>query len=204
MARSLTFNMGDQAFQCGMEKVDRNKLYGWVDTVAYDKDGQACSLGSISSDGMHLFSKGCFEQGYLDSNGRWIDKDQIQMLDADNQPVVKQESSFNQSITLGDTVPVDTYLAHVIKSVYQLESDANLLDAVKKSDEIFCFPFNYYASYQPDTAFLIESDGNLFMTIGQHAGFEFIELQNIDNSVLEDDEEDEDSNDDDEIDFSMF
>lgn len=204
MARSLTFNMGSNAFQCGMEKVDRNKLYGWIDTVAYDKDGQECSLGSISNDGMHVFSRGCFEQGYVDMRGQWIDKDQMQMLDADNQLVAKNESSFNQSISLTDTVPVDTYLSHVIKSVYQLEADKALLDAVKKSEEIFCFPFNYYASYQPDTAFLIESEGNLFMTIGQHTGFDFIEMQHIDNSVLEDDEDDEESSDEDEIDFSMF
>jgi hypothetical protein len=204
MARSLTFNMGNTSFQCGMEKIDRNKLYGWVDTVAYDKAGQECTLGSISSDGMHVFSKGCFEQGYLDMRGHWVDKDQMQMLDADNQPLVKHESSFNQAVALADTVPVDTYLAHVIKSVYQLEADAELIETVKKSEEIFCFPFNYYASYQPDTAFLIESDGNLFMAIGQHAGFDFVEMQQIDNSILEDDEDDEESNDEDEIDFSMF
>lgn len=203
MARSLKFALGDQYFNCDLQKVDRNKLYGWVDTVAVDKDGKECHIGSISSDGMHIFSKGSFEQGYLDVSGHWLERDALGVVDADNQLLEKKESSFNSDIPLSDTVSVDTYLAHVIKSVYQLETDAALLEHVKKSAEIFCFPFNYYASHNPDTAFLIENDGNLFMTIGQHCGFEFIEMQNIESPLLEDDEDEEESDEDD-IDFSMF
>mgnify|MGYP001569781997 CR=1 FL=1 len=203
MARNLKFALGGQPFTCELHKVDRDKLYGWVDTVAVDKDGKECHIGSISTDGMHLFSRGSFELGYLDVGGHWLERDALSVVDADNQLLEKRESSFNAEIALVDTVPIDTYLAHAIKSVYQLEADPALLEQVKACAEIYCFEFNYYASYDPNTAFLIESDGNLFMTIGQHCGFDYVQLHNIESTLLEDDEEEEESDDDD-IDFSMF
>lgn len=203
MARSLKFALGVEQFVCELQKVDRNKLYGWVDTVAVDINGKECHTGSISNDGMHIFSRGSFEQGYLNNAGVWLERDCVQVVDADNQVLEKVESSFNGEIPLMDTVPVDTYLAQVIKSVYQLDADTQLLEQVKACSEIYCFPFNYYASHNPDTAFLIENEGNLFMTIGQHSGFEFIEMQNIDSTLLEDDDDEEESDEDD-IDFSMF
>ena len=88
------------------------------------------------------------------------------------------------------------------KSLYLLEADAALLERVKTSTDIFCFPFNDYTSHWPDAAFLLESDGHLFMAIGEHCGLQYLEMQNLEDRVLEDHADDEDG--DDEIDFSMF
>ncbi len=200
MARSLQFSTASQQFECEIEKVDRNKLYGWVDKKAFDREGNECYFGSISSDGMHMFGKGAFEQGYVSASGAWLDSKQLKVVDADNQPLEKQESSFKDVIDLSDTVSVDVYLMHAAKSVYHLQASEELIKMVAENDEIYAFPFNYYASHSPDSAFLIESEGELFMVVAQHCGFEFLEMQTVEPAVLEDDEDD----DDDDIDFSMF
>lgn len=200
MARSLQFAIGDQEIQCEIAKLDRDKLYGWVKKQAFDKDDNECFFGSISSDGMHIFGKESFELGYLAQDGQWLERSALKVVDMDNEPLTKQEASFKSNITLEDTVPVDTYLMHTAKSVYHLAPDPALLKLVTESDEIYTFPFNYTASYRSDSAFLVENEGELFMVVGEHCGFEFLEMQTIDTSILEDDDED----DGDDIDFSMF
>jgi len=201
MARSLQFSVAGQEVACEIEKVDRNKLYGWVDKKAFDKADNECYFGSISSDGMHIFGKESFELGYQSDDGTWYERGNLQVVDMDDQMLEQQEASFKQLIALEDTVSVDTYLMHIAKSVYHLAPNAALLQLVRESDEIYSFPFNYTASYKPDAAFLIENEGELFMVVGQHCGFEFLGMQTVDTSVLQDDD---DEDDDDDIDFSMF
>ena len=201
MARSLQFSFAGQEISCEIEKVDRNKLYGWVDKKAFDKAGNECYFGSISSDGMHIFGKESFELGYQSDDGTWYERSKLQVVDMDDQPLQQQEASFKSTIELQDTVSIDTYLMHVAKSVYHLAPDPALLKLVQESEEIYSFPFNYTASYKPDSAFLIENEGELFMVVGQHTGFEFLEMQTVDSSLLEDDEDEGDGDD---IDFSMF
>jgi len=201
MARSLQLNAGGEEFACELEKLDRNKLYGWTETKAFDREGNECYFGSISGDGLHVFGKGAFEQGYLTASGQWLKAADLKVVDADGDVLEKQESSFSDVIALSESVSVDTFLMHTIKSVYQLQASDALVKLVAENDEIYSFPFNYYASHTPDSAFLIVNGGHLFMLVGQHCGFEFLELQTVDSSVLEDDEDEDDDGD---IDFSMF
>lgn len=200
MARSLQFAIGEQQLECEIEKVDRDKLYGRVEKKAFDKDGNECYFGSISSDGMNIFGKESFELGYLSQDGNWLERGQLQVVDMDDEPLPKQDASFKTVIELLDTVPVEEYLNHVAKSVYHLAGSPELLKQVQDCEEIYSFYFNYTASYSPDPAFLIENEGELFMVVGQHCGFEFIEAQAVESPILEDDEDE----DDDDIDFSMF
>ncbi len=200
MARSLQFSDGNESFSVPIEKLDRNKLYGWVDKKYYDRDGSECYFGSLSSDGVSLFGRESFEMGYLNEQGEWCDRSQLTAVDLEGQPLEKVESSFKQTLMLDKTVSHDEFLDHVIKSVYQLDHP-ELLAKVKACEGIFTFPFNYNASISPDPAFLIESDDTLFMLIGQAAGFDFIEPHQVESALLIEDDEDED---DDDIDFSLF
>ncbi len=202
MARPLQFSVAGREVSCAIEKLDRKKLDGWVEKKAFDKAGNECYFGSISADGKHIFGKDSFELGHQSDDGTWLERGQLQMVDMDDQPMEQREASFNQLIELEDTVSVDTYLMHVAKSVYHLAADAALLQQVRECDEIYCFPFNYNASYKPDSAFLIENQGELFMVVGQHSGFEFLGMQTPSSAVLSEDDADDDADDD--IDFGMF
>lgn len=201
MARSLQFIAGNEQYQCEIAKLDRNNLYGRVEKKAFDREGNECYFGSISSDGMHMFGRGAFEQAYFSSNGQWLNSKDLTVVDADNDPLEKQETSFSQEISLSETVSLDTYLMHTAKSVYHLDASDALLTLISETEEIFSFPFNYYTSHTPDSAFLIVSNGELFMVIGQHCGFNYMEMHTAGSAVLNDDSEDDD---DDEIDFSLF
>jgi len=202
MARALKFILNGEEQEVPIEKVDRKKVYGWADKKAIDRDANECFFGSIS-DGMYIFGKESFESCYVDESGQMVDKADLKLVDHDGNELVRIESSFKQVIELDETVSVDEYLNYVARSVYQLAVTDTLLDAVKAADGIFTFKFNYNASYDPDTAFLIHNEGGVFMIVGEDCQFDFVGLEQGETAVLVEDEEDDDE-DDDSMDFGMF
>lgn len=201
MARSLNFSLSGTEVAVSIEKVDRKKIYGWVEKKATDRDDKVCHFGSISSCGMHIFGKESFEQGYLDEQGSWVEKTSLKVANAEGEILEKEEASFKKTIELSETVSIDEYLNHSVKSVYELDAPEEVQNAVKEADGVYKFEFNYTASYSPDPAFLVANEDALFMIVAENCGFDFIGLQEIESAVLVDDEEEEDS---DELDFSMF
>jgi len=202
MARQLTFEHDGVTYDTQMEKVDRRKLYGWVEKRYYDADGDECHFGTITADGTHILGRQSLEQGYLDRDGDWVERDELVAVDEYGDVLEKQDPSFKAPIRLDDKVGVDDYLLYTAKSVYQLDAPPALIAAVRADDEIFVFPFNYVASFQPDAAFLIENAGVLFMVLGEPTGFDYVGLEEVEATILiEDEEEDEES---DIMDFSMM
>ena len=201
MARSLSFKWSGGEAAAEIEKLDRAKLYGWVDKKAVDRDGKECYFGSVSADGLHLFGKESFETGYVDAQeGSWIEKDQLQTIGRDGKVLSKVESSFNQPVELGPRISCDDYLDHVVKSVYQLQATPALLELVRGGEGFLSFSFNYTASFNPDPAFLFENDGELFMVVAEPCRFDFIgPVESV--ALVEEDSDDEDE---DAMDFSMF
>ena len=198
MARSLAFTLGNEELSVPIEKLNRDKVYGWVEKKYVDRNGAECFFGSISEDGTHIFGKEAFESGYVNEAKVWLERSDLTVVNTQGEVLAQHEASFKHAIDLKQTVSIDEFLNHVCKSVYQLDAPQSLIDTIKNSDEIFVFPFNYTASYSPDSAFLIENDNTIFMIVGQPSGFEFIAMQEA-VPLLEDDDEDEED-----IDFSMF
>jgi hypothetical protein len=203
MARGLNFELGGQVCSAAITKLDRDKLYGKVATHYYDRDGKECYFGYVSEDGTMIFGREAFQSGYVNSQGQWIERSELKMVDLEKRPLEKKESSLNQTIVLDKKVSIDEYLGYVANSVYQLDAPAELLSAVENETAIFTFNFNYMASYHTNQAFLIANEGQVFMVVAQPDGFDFIGQQEIQSPLIGDDEDEEEDNDDD-IDFSMF
>ncbi|MGB0385532.1 MAG: hypothetical protein ACPGWR_11970 [Ardenticatenaceae bacterium] len=203
MARSLVFQTNkEEAFS--ITKLDRKKLYGWKEVVAFDSDGEECVRADIEVSASVIIPKGGKALGILDSDGNWVDRKQLKAVYKDGRPAARVPSSFDQAIKLENTVSIDEFLDYSIVSVYILESEEgskDLLKRVKKSSEIYAFPFTYRSSYDPSMAFLIESKGNLFMLVGYLSHFEFVGLEQAADVYVDDEDEDDFE---DEFDFSMM
>ncbi len=195
--KNLTFRIQGQEHQAGVVKVDRKKLYGWIDNKAVDAEGRTCTLGSLSGDGLHIFGSGCFELLYQDTDGNWLARGATQAMDETGRLLEKQPSSFQQVIELDQTVSIDHYLAHTVRAVYELQAPADLVAHVTTVDGFYRFPFNYTAGYSPDAGFLVANDTGLFLVVGEESGYPFIGPDHV--PVPEDiDEDDAD------LDFGMF
>ncbi len=204
MAKELVFKLEGTEFSFGIRKLDRKKLYGWKEVVAVDKDNNQCIKATLDESGSFVIPKGGIALGTVDVNSNWVESADVRAVDEDGADAPKIQSSFDNPIDLLKKVPVETYLDYFIDTVYILEASeetGDLASVVKGSGEIFQFQFNYRTDYQASDAFLIESNGVLFVLAGKKCEFDFLSLEEI--SDLAEIEEDDDEFSDD-LDFSMM
>jgi len=203
MARALNLSFDGNQFALSIQKLDRKKLYGFTQVEVKDEDGKQCELATISDDGKHILPKGSVGYIYLNAKNEYVPSSSIKMVDKDGKPIEKILSSFDvENIELQPAV-IEDYLQLYVKAAYQLvpedeETDlSGLLESLKKHKVLY-FKFNYRTDYDNDDAFLLQSDGHVFMVIGQVSPFEFIGLEKAMDDLVEDDDDDDD------FDFGML
>ncbi len=197
MARALNLSFEGNQVALSIQKLDRKKLYGFTQVEVKDDDGNKCQLATISEDGKHILPKGSVGYIYLNAKNEYVPSSSMKMVDKEGKPIEKILSSFDLENIELQTASIEDYLQMFVKAVYQLipegeETDlSGLLEALKKNKVLY-FKFNYRTDYDNDDAFLIESQGHVFMVIGRISPFEFIGLEKVvEDLVAEDDDEDD-------------
>ena len=204
MARKLTFQLNNQEFDLGINKLDRKKLYGFKETIAQDHEGNDCIKASIDDTGSLIIPKGGIALGIIDSDANWVNKADLKAVNLDGTDAQIVPSSFDAPISLKETVTIDEFLDYSIQYVYQLQSENDintLIENIKNNSEIFTFTFNYRADYEGSNAFIIENDDKLFVLVGYKNNFNFIGLEESTQVSIE---EDKDFSIEDDLDFGML
>lgn len=93
MAKPLNFKIGDQIYDLEPLKLDRKKLYGWVEKIVLDVDDNECNTLSLFPDKAMLIPKGGISQGTITENGNWIDKSDMMYVNNDGTPAELVPSS---------------------------------------------------------------------------------------------------------------
>ncbi len=207
MAKPLVFKLNGNEYPFLPEKIDRRKLYGWTETVALDDDGNECKVVSMDESGTVIIPKGSMGLGMINDRMEWVDKSELIAVDDNGKEVEFYASSFSAPIELDKKVTNEEFLDHSIVSVYQLDEEgefSELLKQVSESKEsIFTFDFNYREGYDTQPAFLIESQGKLFILVGSRMDFEFVGLEQT-GYIDEVGDEEEELSDEIGLDFSMM
>ena len=126
MGRLLEFSIGAESIKLELDKVDRRKIYGWVEKKAFDRHGKECYMGSISDDGLNIFGKESFEQGFVNDAGEWVEKGETILLGEDGNELEEKESSFKSVVELSETVSVDEYLLYNCHRLLNQNSQAEV------------------------------------------------------------------------------
>jgi hypothetical protein len=199
MAQIPIFKFKDFTFEAPLTKVDRKKVYGWVETKYTDDKNNPCNFLTLLDDGKTMVGSGGMGLKSIDETGNEIDKSTLVARYADGSEATLFPSVFEGENELSTEKTLEDYLSMDVKSVYQLNVAGNtkIFDALKTHTVLY-FSFNYRANYDPDDAFILAQNENLFVVVGKINEFVYAELKLP--AVLIDDEE-EDS---DEIDFNMF
>ncbi|MFT5126810.1 MAG: hypothetical protein ACI8W8_000406 [Rhodothermales bacterium] len=200
----MQFEIGGETIGVPIEKVDRRKIYGWVERKAFDRNDSPCYLGSLSGDGLHIFGREAFEQGYMNQAGEWVERGSLVTVNTEGEELPPIPSSFKSNIALSDEVSVDDYLLYNAKSVYQVSGEAAASLAEKVGDRIFQFSFNYNTSYDPDPAFLLNNSEGLFMVVAQRTEFSFIGKDEEADLAAAEEEDADEEDEGDFMDFSMM
>ncbi len=210
MPRSLQFQFGEQQFACEINKVDRSKLYGRVDIETLDLDGGRCSLATLANDGKTLIPFGGTAFGYVNPDGEWITRSELNPVDKDGNPLSAVESSFDNPITLSELASEEEFLDHSIRLCYALKAEpafgGEFLSCLNNG-QIFKLGFSYRGGVSADPAFLLKGDDEtVWLLIGSPSTIEFVNLEQaaICAATQTEDSIDDEEEQSDELDFSML
>lgn len=207
MPRTLKFEFKGHEIECGLNKIDRSKLYGSVDIETRDINGDRCALATLANDGKTLIPYGGTAFGYINNDGEWVERSDLKPVDLTGDKLEVLPSSFDETIVLEHSVTLEEFLDHGIRLCYQLdpeqEFDADFL-AELHCGTIFRFGFLYREGITPDPAFLLsDQDGPVWMMVGKPAQIAFTGLDQaavcFANQDMDDGEEDSDD-----FDFEML
>jgi hypothetical protein len=203
VAKPLVLQVGGQPIAVQLEKVDRDKLYGWIDTEALDEQGRRCELATLAQDGHTLVGEGGRGLAMLTPDGRWIDRKTLRPVDPHGDPLQPSPSTFAAPVELGQTASVDELLEHNVRAVYLLapEGDATPLAAALADGAIYRFPFSFRGGLAPDVGFVLRGhDGGLFLCIGSPTELHYAGLENESAAI----EDEADPGEAEELDFGML
>jgi len=210
MAKPLVFEYRGSQVSFGIQKIDRTKLYGYVDTEVVDEGGRACEVGTLLGDGHSVVGKGGTGIAYLSPDGLWRKKADLRPVDRDGNLIPTAKSTFDTVVPLTDAVTIEDYLSHNVHLIYLLTHEppegmpaqpiAELLEYLR-GGTIYRFPFSYRGGVSASIGFLLAGgDGNLFLCVGVPTTIEYVGLKATAAVVVDpgDDAVEEDA-----LDFSM-
>ena len=189
-----------------LEKIDRDKLYGYVETETLDTVGKPCERALLAGDGHTLAGKGDTAIAYLSPAGLWRDRSQLRAVDVNGVAIMPVKPTFASPVTLdGKETTLDDSLAHRVRLVYRLvpDGDASPAELLAELEEctIFRFPFSYRGGDLADVGFVLSgADGNLYLAVATPCALDYAAL---DTPAAADDGED-DAEEEEELDFSVL
>ncbi len=199
MARKLNITLQGSNFELEPIKLERKKLYGWVETRVTTPEGGICTSASLNDDGVTVAAGGSVKMGIITDDGKWAERDEFITVDIDGNPVKGVPSSFDTGIELLQRAFEEDILSTDITTVYQLNGEGDDTLIADLGDEIYTFPWSYRGGL-PSTAFILAIGPQVFILAGTPFPLEYVALD--ENSMLDDDTEEEFESDD--LDFSMF
>jgi hypothetical protein len=199
MPKELIFKLSGTDYAAVPVKLERKKIYGWTTLVATDKEGGVCDSAYLSPDDSLIIPSGGLKQATVDSEGHWVDKNDLKAYSEDGEqelPVLP--SSFDAPIDLAQKAKVEEFLDNDWESVYQLDNP-ELASAI--GNDIFKFDFCYRSGTNHNDGYLLNTPGGLFLFAGDKQEFPLLTL--AEEAAIDETEEVEEESID-ELDFSML
>ena len=201
MAKQLQFIFGNYTWQGSLTKVDRDKVYGFVEESVFDKNGTLCTLASMLDDGSTLVPTGATAMKIVDSKNKEVDKKSLKTVYMDGRDAILIPSSYDAEIILNEVTLNDLYDLEVT-SVYQVDFE-NEVDKSKTIEVLqtvagLGFIFNYRADYEGADAILIAAQKTVFILVGRKLEFHYLKNQQ---AVVQEETE---TTSEDELDFGML
>lgn len=203
MAKPLIFIYQGEQLTFEMSKVDRTRLYGFIEKEARDEQERVCQMARLAGDGHTIFGSGSLTLGSLSPDGLWRESGSLKAVDSEGKVITPVPSTFSAPVPLDTTASLEDYLSCAIRSVYLLTGTAGEMEALHaelSAGKIYRFPFSYRGGLEADDGFLLAgADGSLWLALGTKTQLEFVGLDDAVPDAVEEESEEEE-----EMDFSMM
>ena len=206
MARPLVLRHNGVDIPVTPWKIDRDRLYGFVEREVMDDARRPCGLFTLAGDGRTLIARGGTCLAVISPEGDWLEKARLTAVDLEGNPITPVPSSYSAPIAIERTATIDEYLAHDIRLIYRIELETTapeLLTELRKGT-IYTFPYSFRGGIEPDAAFLVcNAEGEPFMLVGNPTEFHFVGLAES-SGIEETDAPEAATEEDDSLDFGMM
>ena len=171
MAKPVILTRGNKQYSFDATRIDRAKLYGVRKRLPLDANGQQCTKASLTLDGANLLLSGMTAQGYFNSEGSPISRQEMVGLDAQGNLVEQIPSTLGLPQKLEGPVSASDVLDLDVESFFYLEPlevEKDLLTELK-SGTVYKFSFNYSSGLEMETAYLVANEDGVFAVVGSIA-----------------------------------
>lgn len=177
MGKNLKFVINGNSFEAGISKVDRDKVYGFVEEVVTDRDGNICTTGNLLDDGQTIVLSGATSLKTVDDSFAELDKKALKTVYMDGTDAKLIPSSYDGDIDL-QVAEMDDLFNLEVTAVYQCTWEdtsvkSSMLELLKDGS-LFRFVFNYRADYEGADAILLGSQEEVFVLTGRILEFEYL------------------------------
>src|SRR5687768_6420528 len=100
MAKPFVVVFEGKTVQFAFNKIDRTKLYGYIDVDVQDESGKRCELATLTGDGHSIVGKGGTGMGYLSPDGLWRRKTELRPVDVQGKVIPPVKSTFDAPVNL--------------------------------------------------------------------------------------------------------
>jgi hypothetical protein len=178
MAKAIQFVAGKLKFAAALTKIDRDKVYGFIEVKVNDDKGNPCIMGSLLDDGRTLVLNGAKAIKTVDALFNELDKKELKVVYQDGKDAVLVPSSYEGEVNLTET-SLDDLFNLEITSVYQLDfeeaSQKKSVSDYLSDGKVARFVFNYRADYEGADAILIANLDGIFALTGRIIDFPYLE-----------------------------
>jgi hypothetical protein len=201
MARNLRFVHAGNSWEAAITKLDRDKVYGWVEQVATDDQGRPCMVGNLLDDGSTLFLSGATAMKVVDDTYCEVDKQTLRTVYQDGTDAVLVPSSYDGDVQL-EPANLDDLFDLEVTAAYQLMwEDMAMRDSLVRNLEggqLFRFIFNYRTDYEGADALMLAAQGEVFLLTGRLLRFPYLENTTVTAQAATEETEEDD------MDFGML
>lgn len=178
MGKVIQFAADNLKFAAALTKIDRDKIYGFIEVKVNDDKGNPCTMGSLLDDGRTLVLNGATALKTVDSKYNELDKKTLKVVYQDGTDAVLVPSSYEGEVKLLECSMDDLFNLE-ISSVYQLDiEDAEQKKMVTNflaDGKVARFVFNYRADYEGADAIIISNANGIFALTGRIIDFPYLE-----------------------------
>ena len=178
MGKVIQFAADNLKFAAALTKIDRDKIYGFIEVKVNDDKGNPCTMGSLLDDGRTLVLNGATALKTVDSKYNELDKKTLKVVYQDGTDAVLIASSYEGEVKLLECSMDDLFNLE-ISSVYQLDIEnaeqKKMVTNFLADGKVARFVFNYRADYEGADAIIISNANGIFALTGRIIDFPYLE-----------------------------
>ncbi len=176
MARKIKMSLSNEhEFYFTLKKFTKGDLYG-TKTKEKRLDNKLLKTVSISSDGAHILPKGSTSLQFLDEDGKFVERKDVEIFSIEGEKIELTPSMFDKGVNLEEITFSDYFRYNFVTSYYLNIQDgaqnellySKCIDCFE-NEKLLKFEYTFRETSHPQEAILIPKSEKIIVVVGTYA-----------------------------------